>query len=128
MKSFFLTVLAVIAFAVMPLTGFAAMTHFPVSREDILRHVLENTDAVQISVRLKKVGDAADPLRGWFFPHEVYHKSDGTEESVNALARRSVEEFEGFLIEKMRDAVNAAIDKTDASLVGATCTVGYTLW
>lgn len=127
MKETFWTILVVLAFA-LPHTGSAAMTHFPVSREDILRHVLENTDGVQIAVRVKKVGDAPNPLGGNFFPYWTHIRNDGTEESMNAFAQRSVEEFEHFLVEKMRDAVSITLDKADTSLAGSTCEVDYTLW
>lgn len=115
-------------FAVLPSIGFAAMTRFPVSREDILRHVLENTDAVQIGTWISRTGDAFDPLGGRFFDYRTHFKNDGTAESINALARRSVDEFERFLVAKMRDAVSVTIDRADTSLVGVMCKVDYTLW
>lgn len=110
----------------MPISVSAALTHLPIGNVDeVLQHVLENTGWVRVKVQVYKPGEY-NPLGRWY-DFNRYEKADGTTESINTLARRSLTELEILILRIMREAVRVNVDRTNTTLVGQKLELSYIL-
>lgn len=120
--------IAVATAVLLSLTGLAELARLPVrDAEDVLDYTLANTDLLEIIVTVE---DHPELYRQWWsiwyvtfadgrkalaFESQSY---EGKVEKINALARRSRGEFETFVSNVLRAAVNSAVNTNNLSLAG----------
>lgn len=105
MKNLFriLTALAVILVAG-PVQVSATLTEFPVGFTNLISYEVKYVDSVGVWVGL--------PDGYWFSTWwEDYTRPDGSTETINALARRSQEEFRAYLEKTLRDVADYTLAK-----------------